>query len=228
MCSNSNIYLHIISKHQAKSLGMKRYFTGKPCKHGHVCERLISSGDCIECKKISKKKDYHSNKEKHREAQRRYYYSNISYHRDRNKNYHENNRELCNQKSKTYYRNNRERLKEYAKKYRDAYKDHYREYFKIYSSQNRGKVNCKNLKRKASKLQRSIPLSEQHQSDLSHIYEQAALLRELGYDVHVDHIIPLQGELVSGLHVPWNLQIISAGENISKSNKFDPYIEIFG
>lgn len=39
---------------------------------------------------------------------------------------------------------------------------------------------------------------------------------------HVDHIIPLQGELVSGFHIENNLQYLSAIENIQKSNKFIP------
>lgn len=41
--------MKIISKIEAKSQDLKRYYTGEPCKRGHVSERKISSGDCIEC-----------------------------------------------------------------------------------------------------------------------------------------------------------------------------------
>lgn len=54
------------------------------------------------------------------------------------------------------------------------------------------------------------------------MYEIAARLRqETGLDWHVDHIIPLKGEIVSGLHVHTNLQIMLGADNMSKGNRFD-------
>lgn len=53
-------------------------------------------------------------------------------------------------------------------------------------------------------------------------YELAALRTKLfGFPWHVDHIIPLQGEIVSGLHTPYNLQVIPGADNVRKSNKFE-------
>jgi len=51
-------------------------------------------------------------------------------------------------------------------------------------------------------------------------YELAALRTKMfGFSWHVDHTIPLQGRLVSGLHVPTNLQVIPGVENIRKGNR---------
>ena len=73
---------------------------------------------------------------------------------------------------------------------------------------------------KAAKLNRTPPWYEHDK--VIRIYQRAAFMRDkLNKDVHVDHIIPLQGEIVSGLHCRANLQIISAAENLSKSNKFE-------
>lgn len=55
------------------------------------------------------------------------------------------------------------------------------------------------------------------------IYERARRLSvKTGIKHHVDHIVPLISDVASGLHVPWNLRIVPAGENVRKSNRL-PY-----
>jgi hypothetical protein len=58
------------------------------------------------------------------------------------------------------------------------------------------------------------------------LYERARRLsKETGVRHEVDHIYPLQGKMLSGLHVPWNLQILTQAENVAKSNR---YAELYG
>jgi hypothetical protein len=63
-------------------------------------------------------------------------------------------------------------------------------------------------------------LTKEHLNQIESFYWLAKLQYELTDEkYHVDHIVPLKGKTVCGLHVPWNLQVIPALENISKGNK---------
>ena len=74
-----------------------------------------------------------------------------------------------------------------------------------------------------SKKKNATPkwLSEGHWEQIKLFYQHAKECEMLtGDKYHVDHIIPLNGENVSGLHVPWNLQVLPADINIAKSNNY--------
>jgi len=86
---------------------------------------------------------------------------------------------------------------------------------------NKGHRNFLTRKYQASKLKRtpSWLTKEEHQQMIC-LYQVAAMYsRESNQEWHVDHVVPLQGKDVSGLHVPWNLKVIPAIENLRKSNK---------
>lgn len=92
--------------------------------------------------------------------------------------------------------------------------DHYKknaEYYKIKASFRKDSVRQATPK----------CLTEGHKSSIIEIYRHAHDCSVVtGEKYHVDHIVPLRGEQVCGLHVPWNLQVLPAKVNLVKSNSF--------
>ena len=75
-------------------------------------------------------------------------------------------------------------------------------------------------RRRAAKMQRTPPWADREK--IKAVYLEARALTKLtGVEHHVDHVIPLQGKLVSGLHVHQNLQVLVASQNCRKGNRFD-------
>ena len=129
---------------------------------------------------------------------------------------------ICMAESKrAWYLKNKKRINESNKAWYEANRERRNETGKAYYQNNVAAKQAATRKYQAVKRQRSP--SWANDQLIAAYYKEAKRLEELtGIQFHVDHIIPLQGELVSGLHVETNLQLLPAHENLGKSNSFDP------
>lgn len=150
----------------------------------------------------------------------------------RRKNYVENNKEKVQELGRAWREQNAPRKKEAARKWyeenkdrqnavaREKYaanKEEYRERIKKWKQANKNKVCTINTNRRAAKATAIPPWADR--SEINRIYAEA---KARGPSYHVDHIVPLRHPLVSGLHCEANLQILTAEDNLRKSNSYWP------
>lgn len=121
---------------------------------------------------------------------------------------------------KAYYYKTHEGTLEYQRSRYDRERETLRK--RKWYSENRGTVNAAVSRRRAAKVQATPTwLSEGDLEAIRTEYSLAAWCSEvMGTSYHVDHVVPLRGKSICGLHVPWNLQVIPASDNIIKSNKW--------
>lgn len=95
-------------------------------------------------------------------------------------------------------------------------------------SNNRDKSNALYALRRASKKNATPSwLTKQDKEDMTDLYTICQMFKlYTGQEYHVDHIVPLVNKNVCGLHIPCNLRIVTAFENLSKNNKFDEAIGV--
>lgn len=136
--------------------------------------------------------------------------------------YRENNREHLREYKKAWRLANKEKQKAKEKEYYEAKKEQIKQYQVKYKKTNPAKVNALSKKRKVGKKQRTpCWLTEIDYERIEIQYKLAYYLSKItGITYHVDHILPLHGKYVSGLHTPNNLQVLPATENLQKGTKY--------
>jgi hypothetical protein len=214
----------IISRAEAKKLGLKRYFTGKPCKHGHISEYRTANYKCVACENSGERKDYREQYrqdliEKNPEYYKQRYQDTKEECLEYQRQYYQGHKEERSEYNKQYYQDLIERYPEYYKQYYHDNKEERSEYAKRWREANPEKV-VESLRFRNTKKENAIP--KWFEEDLvKQIYVKCnELNKRWGTKLQVDHIIPIVNDNVCGLHCWHNLQLLDQPLNGSKSNRF--------
>ena len=185
------------SADEARSLGALMYFTGKPCKAGHVEVRYTGDRSCKACGLVKRARLYAKHAEKIRAKRRDAYAANP-----------DKEKAIAKIRSAEWRKNNPNHLGAKAAKL-------------AYKAKRPDKRQADVAKRRAAKLLRTPAwLTADDFWMLEEAYALAQLRsRALGFSWHVDHVYPLQGRIVPGLHTPLNVQVIPGVENVRKANR---------
>jgi hypothetical protein len=164
--------------------------------------------DCKECRKQAVIKRYYADHEKGKLRLKLAHANKLS----KNPNWYVEN-----------YAKTKERDLAHSKKAYQQKAEERKAKQRAWSKTNRGTANALSKRYKLKKLNATPSwLSEFDLFAMKCKYQVAAMLNKHGVEAwHVDHIVPIRGKDVCGLHVPWNLQVIPAKDNLAKSNRIE-------
>lgn len=178
---------------------------------------------CKKCVREQSAKWYAENKERRLASCKAWFEANKERKHQTTKAWAEANKEKKAAKAAARYIQNKDEVlaQSRARYYQNIEKERARglAYWKKNKDSHRGRVK----KYSESRIERTPPWIDASDKLRMKCYYQVAQMRtrETGEIWTVDHIVPLQGESVSGLHVPWNLQVITKAQNVSKGNRLD-------
>ena len=184
------------TRKEAKAIGATHYYTGEPCKHGHIALRK-TKGACVECLKIEWQRGNESRAGYFKE------YNKQDDIKDRKNDWYQANRDAVIDRAKT-------RPVEKLREYRNVWKEN-----------NMVQVRADTKARRRKHREATPPwLTRKQKTEIRQLYQIAiTMTKTTGEQYVVDHIIPLRSPDVCGLHVPWNLRVITQEANLKKSNK---------
>lgn len=177
--------------------------TGKPCHRGHLSKRYTSIGKCYECGKIESAARHH-----------KLYKSDSSYADAKRKAA----REQHKREGTKWYHDNKPRAAALNKLWREANKDSFKGYTVQWRRDNLDKLTKNAAAYRSSKIQ-ATPTWANPDAIQAFYTEAARMTLKTGIKYTVDHIIPLNSDVVCGLHVEHNLQLLTLSDNSKKSNK---------
>jgi len=138
------------------------------------------------------------------------------------KQYRKDNPEKVKELFESWAKDNPEKIKEYAKKATKAWHERNPEYLKEHYKANKERYVAARARRRAAQDSATPTwLTAIDKAMIQEMYDVSeARYIQTGIKHHVDHIVPINGKGVAGMHVPWNLQVITAQENLSKGWRF--------
>jgi hypothetical protein len=177
---------------------------------------------CLDCTRDYALFKRNNNLEKARESYTKWAKNNKDYLTQKKVAWAKENPEKKKEADKKSYEKNKNKRLCVQKHSRSKNSGVFKERAKEWRKNNMDYVISKNAERHAAKLHRTPKwLTKEQKQEIQEFYKMAKELQKIfPWEQHVDHIVPLQGELVSGLHIPSNLQILSVHLNCSKKNKY--------